>query len=142
MEKIENFIDYCKSHIENEIDGYKGQSVYLCDLGWTLTEGANADGSLTYSSALARDYLKEWNDEAAEYWNLEQSEYGRHYQNPFDNPEGYMVCMVIHGVNILIDYAINELGLEDKWNDKIELTEELIKKIVDKVNEYDKPNLF
>lgn len=142
MENIENFIDYCKSHIENEIDGYEGESIYLCDLGWELTRDANASGSLTYSSALAREYLKEWNDEAAEYWDFEQSEYGKHYQNQFDNPEAYMVCMVIHGVNRLIDYAIDELGLGDKWNDKVELTEELIKQIVEKVNEFNESSLF
>lgn len=143
MEKeIKNFVDYCKEYIADTIDGYEGQDVYLCDLGYTLTEGPNADGSLTYSSALARDYLREWYEEAGAYYEYEKDNFGDHYHNPFDNPEAYMVCMVITGVDHLIQDAIVDLGMDDQWDDKVELTPELCAQIVEKVNENNRDYLF
>lgn len=139
---MKNFVDYCKEYIAATIDEYEGQRVDLCDLGLELTEGPNVDGSLTYSSALAREYLKEWYDDAGAYWDYEEREFGEHFRNPFDNPEGYMVCMVIEGVRSLIDDALEELGLMDKWDEEVELTPELCAQIVESVNNNKKDYLF
>ena len=57
---MENFKDYCKNYILDHIDGYEGQSHYGCDFAYTLTEAPNVDGSLTYSTRDAIEYLREW----------------------------------------------------------------------------------
>lgn len=125
---MKDFITYCKDYLREHIDGYQGQSHYLCDFGYVLTDGPNADGSLTYSRSLAMDWLKEWWKEAADYFDYERVQFGQN-TNPFDNPEAYMVCMVIEGVSELWSRAIDELGMSDKWNDKVELTRGLIARI-------------
>ena len=137
MEKeIKPFIPFCKEYLKEQLDEYEGQTRYACDLGYILTEGINADGSFTYSRALAKDYLKEWWDEADEYWNFEQENFGEHIHSPFGNPEAYTVCMVIEGVNGLLSKC--EL-IDSNWNDEIELTEEniaLLKEQVDELSDY------
>lgn len=139
---MEDFITYCKDYVAEHIDGYEGQRVYLSELGWTITEGPNADGTLTFSTAKAMDYLAEWRWEAADYWQYEKDNFGDNLHNPFDNPEAYMVCMVIEGVRALIDGAIWKLGLDDEWDDEVELTADLIEKIKGAVEEFDGESLF
>lgn len=138
---METFIDYCKNYILEHIDGYEGQEVYLCDLGFTLTEGPNCDGTLTYSTEKAKEYLREWWDEADDYFQYEKDNFGTP-RNPFENPEAYMVCMVIEGVRALIDDAVDTLGMNDQWNDEVELTADLIEKIKGAVEEFDDERLF
>ena len=50
--------------------------------------------------------------------------------NPFESPEAYHVCMIIEGVNSLLSQVSY---IDKKWNDKIELTEKRIKKIIKEV---------
>lgn len=136
---METFVDYCKNYILENIENYESCSEYGCDLGWKITEGANCDGSLTYSNAAAMDYLREWYEECAEYWEYEKSEFGEVSHNPFENPEAYMVCMVIAGVNsILSECPV----IEENWNDLIELDSKTIKSICDYVEEFDEVSLF
>ena len=96
METLESLTEYCKEFIKDHIDGYTDQMVYGADLGYTITEGINADGSCTYSTYKAKQYLKEWWDDAADYFQYEKDNFGEN-NNPFENPEAFMVCMVIEG---------------------------------------------
>ena len=138
-EKKEGFVEYCKNYILEHIDDYEGQDHYACDFAMTLTEGPNIDGSLTYSSYEAKQYLKEWWDECGEYWDYEKDNFGEHTHNPFDNPEAYMVCMVIEGVASILS---NCPEIEDNWNEKIELTAEVIQNIKDYVEVFNNDSLF
>lgn len=137
---METFIDYCKQYIYDHIDDYRGQKVYPCDLGFTLTEGPNMDGTLTFSTAEAKDYLREWWDEANDYYKYERDNFGIRGHNPFENPEAYMVCMVIEGVRALIDQAFMVLDID--YNEMVELTGDIIEKICEKVNENETNKLF
>lgn len=135
-----DFITYCKNYIADNLPEYEGQLIDPSDLGWTVTEGPNCDGTLTYSRAEAIEYLKEWWDECSEYWEYERDNFGCNTQNPFENPEAYMVCMVIEGVRSLVDQALNVLSID--WDEKVELTADLIEQITEKVNENDTYRLF
>ena len=131
-EKIIGFVEFCKNHILETLENYEGQTVYACDLGYTLTEGMNADGTFTYSTELSKDYLHEWWYEAADYWEYEKSNFGENYHNPFDNPEAYIVCMVIEGVNGLLAKCNY---IDKHWNDEITLTKRTINTIAKQVEE-------
>ena len=133
------FIDFCKNWIAEHLDDYEGQQVYLCDLGYEITNGPNMDGTLTYDRALAIDYLKEWWWEATDYFEYEKLNFGNHV-NPFGNPEAYMVCMVIEGVNTLIGTAVAELGMD--WNEHVVLTPSLIDRIRESVKNNMTQRLF
>lgn len=130
--KLETLTDYCKDFIINNIDDYSGQSIYGCDLGNTITEGINIDGSCTYSTYEAKKYIKFWWDEAADYFQYEKNNFGENLHNPFENPEAFMVCMVIQGVNSLL----SQISFIDKnWNNEIKLTEKNIKKIIREIKD-------
>ena len=123
---IKGFTTFCKNFIIDNLPDYEGETYYACDLGSYITEGINCDGSFTYSRAEAMDYLREWWDEASEYWDYESFNFGEHYYNPFDNPEAFTVCMVIEGVRgILARLPF----IDQNWNDEIKLTKRNIKTI-------------
>lgn len=131
-QEIKPFIPFCKDYLKEQLDEYEGQTHYACDLGYVLTEGINADGSFTYSRELAKDYLKEWWDDAADYAEYEKFNFGEYEHNPFENPEAYAVCMVIQGICGLLSKC--QL-IDDNWNDEIELTEDNICRLKDEIDE-------
>lgn len=131
---MEQFIDFCKEKINDELDNYAGQTVYAADLGFTLTEDINANGTFTYSRELAKDYIREWWDDANDYWQYEEFNFGEHCHNPFDNPEAYTVCMVIEGVRGLLAKCP---FIDENWDEEIELTEENINLIKEQIAEID-----
>ena len=141
MEGLKDFVQYCKDYIYEHIDEHEGRDTYLGDFGYELTEGPNMDGTLTYSTELAKEYLREWWEDAADYFKYEACNFGRN-TNPFENPEAYMVCMVIEGVNALISDAVSDLGWDDMWGEKIKLTERRIDDIVEAVRGRDYISLF
>lgn len=128
METLESFTQYCKEFIKDHIDGYTNQMVYGADLGYKITEGINADGSCTYSAYMAKQYLKEWWDDAADYFEYEKDSFGENH-NPFENPEAFMVCMVIEGVNQLLMCYFNDH--DELYNERFELTQEIADEICD-----------
>lgn len=138
-EKLESFLDYCKNYIIDHIKDWKEETKYACDLGNYLTEGPNIDGTLTYSTYMAKEYIREWWYEAGEYWEYEKNNFGENLHNPFDNPGAYMVCMVIEGVNAILSRC---QYIEDNWNEEITLDEDTIKMIIEQVNEQDDDELF
>lgn len=138
---MKSFVDYCKDYLCENIDEHEGRVVFLCDFGFELTEGPNMDGTLTYSWKEAMDYLREWWWDCADYFDYEKLNYGE-ARNPFENPESYMVCMVIEGVRSLLDMAIKELGMDDKWNEEVEMTADLIEKVKNAVSDMYVESLF
>jgi hypothetical protein len=131
---MESFKDYCKDYILDHIEDYEGQSVYGCDFGYTITEEANVNGSLTFSTYDAKEYLRAWFDECGEYWEYEELNFGEHLHNPFGEPEAYMVGMVIVGVSAIL---ANAPHIEENWNDEFELTSEVIEDIKEYVKCFD-----
>ena len=130
---LKTLTDYCKDFIIDNLPDYLGTSVYGCDLGYTITEGINADGSCTYSTYEAKEYLKFWWDDAADYFQYEKDNFGENLYNPFKNPETYMVCMVIEGVNSLLSQSS---FIDKNWNNEIELTKKNIKKIIGEIKDF------
>ena len=118
MENLESFTNYCKEFIKDHIDGYTDQMVYGADLGYTITEGINADGSCTYSTYMAKQYIKEWWDDAADYFQYEKDNFGEN-NNPFENPEAFMVCMRYFNAH------------DELYNERFELTQEIADEICD-----------
>lgn len=127
---METFEQYCKDFINDNLDGYVGTDVYGCDLSHTLTEEINVNGTATFSRQKAMDYIKEWFDEAAEVYNYQMENYGSVSQNPFENPEAWMVCMIIEGCASLLSQC---KCVDTIWNDEVELTEELVEQIKDEI---------
>lgn len=137
-EEIPEFFDFCKNFILDEIEDYEGSDVYGADLGIDLTEGINADGTFTYSTEKAKKYLQDWWADAAEYSEYEEMNFGQR-SNPFENVEAFIVRMVIEGVRTILSRC---KFVDDKWNDKFELTAEIISTIKEEVEEQTDDELF
>lgn len=131
---MESFDVYCKDFIRDNLEGFIGRTIYACDLASEITMGINVDGSATYSTYKAKEYLKAWWDEAADYYEYSKSNFGEVLHNPFENPEAYMVCMIITGVDHLMA-QVKEI--DDSWRDQIEVTQELCDSIVAQLDDID-----
>lgn len=127
----EDFIPFCKQQILDNIDEFEGDSKYGCDLGYELTQGMNCDGTFTYSTKEAMEYLQDWWWDAEQYSEYEDFNFGER-TNPFKNVEAFLVRMVVEGVNGLM----GKLPIiEEHWNDKLELTPENIETIKEQLDE-------
>ncbi len=134
-----DFVEYCKNFILEHIDGYADTTHYACDFCTTITEGPNVDGTLTYSRQKAIEYLCEWWEDASEYWEYEKQNFGENLHNPFENPEAYMVCMVIEGVSYIMGQCP---VISDNWDDEIVITEDVIAQIKSFVEDFSEVSLF
>ena len=134
MEKEERkgFVAYCKEYILDHIENWEDSTHYGCDWGDYLTEGPNVDGSVTYSTYEAKQYLKEWWDECGSYWQYEKDNFGQNLHNPFDEPEAFMVCMLIEGVRAILSKID---VIDENWNNNLTMDAETIEKIKEGVNE-------
>lgn len=135
---IKPFFDYCKDFILDNIEGYEGNVVYGCDLGIELTEEICCDGTITFSSSESKRYLAEWWDDAAMFSDYEKFSFGQR-SNPFDNVEAFIVNMVTEGVRSILSRC---QFVDDKWNEKFELTEQVIEIIGEQVDEQTSKDLF
>ena len=122
----EDFFDYCMTHLLQRLEAYEGTSEYACDLGYKLCEEENVNGTLTFSTYEAKQYLKEWWDECGEYLEYENSNFGENRYNPFNDTEAFMVCMVIEGVYSILSQC---KSINEAWNDKVELNGEFLEKL-------------
>lgn len=70
------------------------REVYVEEIGFTLFEAENIDGSMTCSRAAARDWIVTYFDDIGEVVQYIQELTGE-VITPFDNPEAFMVqvCM-------------------------------------------------
>lgn len=129
----EQFITDIKQEIVEKLNDYKGSSIYGCDLAYTLFEGENCNGTVLFSTYATKEFIKENFDlfgELLEYWSDNVGE----SLNPFSEPEKCHVILLLESAqSILSDCKL----VEQKWNDKIELTDSMIKKLKKQVMEFD-----
>ena len=130
--KYEEFFDYCKVHLLDKLEDYKGQTYYACDLGYTLCEEENVNGTLVFNAYEAKKYLQAWWLECGEYWEYEKFHFGKNMHNPFDNPEAYMVCMVMQGVCDILSQC---KSIDDAWNDEVTLDDYFLPILIEEIEE-------
>ena len=126
-----NFNDFCKEYICEHLDEMEGVSVYTCDLGYTLAENDDINGTMTYSTKAAIDYIREWWYDCSDYSDYEQNNFGER-TNPFANPEAFIVRMVIEGINSILSQCPI---IDENWNDEIELTPKVIETIKEQIED-------
>lgn len=103
----------------------EGRTVYACDIGYTVFESANVDGSYTYSTYKATQWVKKYFDSLGEIVDELKSN-GIDAPNPFDEPEKFQVCILLEGSQYLFSKCET---IDENWNDEIELTPKIIRKI-------------
>ncbi len=129
--EIQTYKEACKQHIIDTLSDYKGQNVYISELGSILTEGENANGSWYCSRYHAEQDLKAWFDDIGDFIEEYELEYGSRPQyDAFVEPERFHCLMMIVGV----EKELNKLDcIQELWDERIELTEEIITKITKEI---------
>lgn len=139
-ENLLTYAEYCREHIKDNINQLIGETFESSqDLGIELTESENINGSATFSTYKAKQYIKAWFDNVGVFLDEYYQDLGElPTHSPFNDAELFHVVMLIYGVQ-------NILANVSKINDNpepFELTQELaehIKKEVEKffpLNDY------
>ncbi|MCL2321022.1 MAG: hypothetical protein FWC47_02825 [Oscillospiraceae bacterium] len=125
MDFSKEFKNWLLEKISDALDDYEGAIVYSCDLALKLFEGENANGSVSCSSYEAKEFIRQYWDDAGEIFDDWKSNIGESL-NPFENPESFQVIMLLEGAR---DVLSQSSFLDDHWNDEFELTRDVIKTI-------------
>ena len=127
--------DFVVDEILDKLDEYEGVSSYGADLAYTLFEGENADGSMTYSRQASIDWIKEHFGDIGEVWDELVANFGSDYMskfNPFDNPEQFQVVIVLEVASYLLGQCKT---VEDNWDNEMTLDEKNIENIKKEIQE-------
>ena len=92
------------------LEGMEGRDGYVSDLAFTLFEAENIDGSMTYSTYKAEQWITEHFHDLADVVEEIQDEWGI-TPNPFNNPEKFMVQVALYLAESLVyesDYLLRE----------------------------------
>lgn len=115
----------------DKLDEYEGTSSYGADLTYHLLEQYNVDGSYTYSTYEAKQWVQEYFDELGDIVS-DMKEESLPPIDVFENVEGFMVCVMLYVAGQLLGQCDTVNAF---WNEKQELTEEIIAKIKKELNE-------
>ena len=130
-EKLKSYKEYVKSFIIDRLEDHEDNT--FCDgyeLANSMTESINIDGSATYSTYKAKQYIKEWFEEVGEFIEDYKANFGEApHHNPFESPELFHCLMVIVGV----EKMLSNLEEADKMQEEFTLTSELIKCIIEEL---------
>ena len=129
---MNNLQKWIFNEMSKHLQEMEGQVVYGCDLAFKLFENENCTGSYTCNAYESRQWIKEYWDYLGEVVEDYKFNYGELPVNPFDNEEVFQVQIILHMASSLVtesDY------IEEHWDEEIELTEDIIEKIVSEWSE-------
>ena len=126
MEQLKNYKEYCVDYIIENIGEHIGSDFYdSYELAHTITEGDNINGSFTYSTYKAKQYIKHWFDDIGDFLDEYEFIYGDNLSiNPFTESEKFHALMVI----VLVENIIGNLKYLS--NEGFTLTKELADTII------------
>lgn len=127
------FFNYVKDEAKDRLNNYIGNSVYLCDLGMTLTEEENVDGTWSYSVYKDSKNIKKYWDDCGDFVEYYKDNFGEDCKwNPFSEPEKFFCSVMIEAISILVGQSIcNNEEFRNFWNNEIKITEDVVNKIIE-----------
>lgn len=126
-----DFTKAIQEHIEERLEDYEGNSVYMCDLATELTMYENMNGAWIIGTYQALNFICDNRWEASDTFDYFKNELEM-TPNPFDNPEAFTFYMLDWGVRQIL--AQCEF-IDENWGDELELTAETISTITEQVKE-------
>ena len=114
-----NLNDLEKDVLERMIDALddlEGRDGYVSELAFTLFEGENINGSMTYSTYKAEQWIAEHFHDLADVVEDMAADWGI-TPNPFSNPEKFMVQVVLY----LAEQLVYESAYLQRGRDEEEL---------------------
>lgn len=125
-----NFYTDLKNTIIERLNDYKGVEVYGSDLAYTLFEGENANGSVLCNTYETKEFIKNNFDLFADFSEYYTNNFGESL-NIFAEPEKAHVILLLEASQIVLS---NLDTIDEFWNDRKELTDELINEITKELN--------
>ena len=122
-----------------KLEDYEDIKVYGCDMAYTLLEQYNVDGSITYNTCEAIEWLKNNIQDIYDFLPTIKFTYDEFYSklciDILDSPERAMVIIVLEKAN---DILSSLDFIKENWNNEITLdkkTIEIIKKELEEQRE-------
>jgi hypothetical protein len=133
---MKDFVTYCKDYIKDNIEALEDSDVYGSELALSICEDDNANGTMTYSTKEAEQYIKEWWDDCTEFYEYAVFNFGDDYAtknlNVFADSEKFMFMMVFEGIGFLLSRVSI---IDENWNDEFTLDRDTIDTILKEINE-------
>ena len=127
---METIKDFMVDVLKDKLDDYEGTSSYGADLSYDLLQQYNVDGTYTYNTYEAKQWVQEHFNELVEIVE-EMTEEGLPPCNVFKNPEVFQVQIMLYVAGQLLGQCDT---VEEFWNDEQELTKEIIAKIKEELD--------
>ena len=129
---MSNVLNFVKEVLIEELENYESESIYGCDLAFTLLEKYNVDGSYTYSTYESIQWIQENFTSIAEFIEeFDPESNGISLNNPFTDPEIFQVQIMLYASDQIMSKS---QYVNDNWNNEIELTQEVINIITNELN--------
>lgn len=120
-----------------KLEDYEDMSIYGCDMAYTLLEEYNVDGSITYNTCEAIEWLKDNIQDIYDFlptikFMYDDEFYAKLCIDILDSPEKAMVIICLEKANEILS---NLDYIQDNWNNEIVLdkkTIEIIKEELEK----------
>lgn len=119
--------DWAIDYIKDELPEWEDQTVYGSDLAYEITEEPNNDGFYIFGTQASRDFLRKHSKDVKDEIKYEEMKFGES-ADPKRDPEGFVVRMLI---NTVADVLAQVPIVNEHWDDKLELTKEVIDEILD-----------
>lgn len=122
--------DFVVDVLKDKLDEYEDCTTCGGDLAYLLLEQYNIDGTYTYSTYTAEGWVKLHFDELGDIV-YDMTAEGLPPCNVFENPEAFQVQIMLYVAGQLLGQcdAVNEF-----WNEEQELTQEIIDKIKEELD--------
>lgn len=123
MERSKEIKIWAADYIRDTLPGFEGQSVYGCDLASVLTEMPNNNGIYEGDSW---SFIASHINDARDEYDYEKETFGEVLHNPFENPDAFVVCMLI---NVCEEILADCPTVQENWDVSFELTSDIIQRI-------------
>lgn len=117
--------DFVIDVLKDKLDEYEDTYQYGSELVYDLLQQYNVDGSYTYNTCEAKQWVQEHFDELGEIVK-EMTEEGLPPCNVFENPEAFQVQIMLFVASDLLGQCET---VEKAWNDEIILDKDIIDRI-------------
>ena len=123
----------------SKLEDYKDMSIYGCDMAYTLLEEYNIDGSITYNTYEAIEWLKNNIQDIYDFlptikFMYDDEFYAKLCRDILDSPEKAMTILCLEKTNEILSSL---KFINDNWNNEIVLNSENINIIKKELKEYE-----
>lgn len=131
--------NYVIDLLVKKLEDYEDTKVYACDMAYTLLEQYDVDGSITYNTFNAIEWLKDNIQDIYDFLPTIKFEYGDEFYaklciDILENPEKAMVIICLEKAN---EIMANLKFINDNWNNEIVLNKENINIIKKELENYE-----